>query len=78
MSRQAHAHPMAFYQRGILARNLLNDAAQPARLWQQQRGCKPAASSSDNGSAVPADDQSYFATTPLYYVRIIIALSAFS
>ena len=62
-ARLHHTHQMSLFQRHTAAH------VRQRSVWQQQRSCK-AALGSDNGNSASEAEETFFATTPLYYVRI--------
>jgi len=62
-ARLHHTHQLSLFQRHTVAH------VRQRFLWQQQRSCK-AAPGSDNGNSASAAEETFFATTPLYYVRL--------
>ena len=61
-ARARHTHPLCSLSR------LAAPHIRQRSVWKQQRHCT-ATAGADNGNSASADEQTFFATTPLYYVR---------
>ena len=66
--RAQHTHPVSMRHRMTPFRATCHCKRKSDRARQRQRSCT-AAASADNGNSASADDHTFFATTPLYYVR---------
>ena len=77
IQRAQHTHPVSLGHRMTPLRANYYSKRQNDRARQRQRSCT-AAASTDNGNSASADDQTFFATTPLYYVRSLSTFHAFS
>ena len=75
--RAQHTHPVSLRHRVTPFRAICNCKRKSNQARQRQRSCT-AAASTDNGNSASADDHTFFATTPLYYVRSLSTFYALS